>query len=137
MLHLAPSLVVSLFDQETVILESVNRFSRSSCDAGELSQNGKPKGKDIPSLLQLICLLLRGLRATILGNGRRVNHRRGWWFVMTAAFRFHTGSPRTLSPTGNPNAFVAALNTTALVAMGLSLIALLTSAMRVPGLSVG
>jgi len=49
---------------------------------------------------------------------------------MTAAFRFHTGSPRTLSPTGNPNAFVAALNATDLVAMGLSLMALLTFAMR-------
>ncbi len=51
-------------------------------------------------------------------------------FLMTAAFEFHTGRSGASPTTEDPAGFVAALNTTFLVAMFLSLIALVTSAMR-------
>jgi EmrB/QacA subfamily drug resistance transporter len=51
-------------------------------------------------------------------------------FLMAAAFDYHTGL-KGVSPTASdPAGFVAALNTTFLAAAGLSLVALLTSAMR-------
>lgn len=51
-------------------------------------------------------------------------------FLMTAAFEFHTGRSGASPTTDDPVGFVAALNTTFLIATGLSLIALATSAMR-------
>ncbi|MBI4489771.1 MAG: MFS transporter [Deltaproteobacteria bacterium] len=50
-------------------------------------------------------------------------------FLMTTAFEFYTGIPGVTATTENPHAFVAALTTTYLVALGLSLIALVASAM--------
>ena len=51
-------------------------------------------------------------------------------FLMTAAFEFHTGLSGVSPTTEDPAGFVAALNTTFLIATGLSLIAFVTSAMR-------
>ena len=51
-------------------------------------------------------------------------------FLMTAAFEHHTGLSGASPATADPAGFVAALNTTFLVIMGLSLIAIVTSATR-------
>jgi predicted MFS family arabinose efflux permease len=50
--------------------------------------------------------------------------------LMAAAFDYHTGLQGASPATSDPAGFVAALNTTFLAAAGLSLVALLTSAMR-------
>jgi hypothetical protein len=49
---------------------------------------------------------------------------------MSLAFEHYTGVPAASLTTANPAGFVAALNTTFLVAIGLTVIALLTSAAR-------
>lgn len=51
-------------------------------------------------------------------------------FLLTLAFRFHTGIPGAVPTPANPGAFVAALNYTFLAAIGISLVAMATSAMR-------
>jgi hypothetical protein len=49
---------------------------------------------------------------------------------MTAAFEIHTGLSGVSPTTENPAGFVAALNTTFLIAAGFSLIAVFTSAAK-------
>jgi MFS family permease len=51
-------------------------------------------------------------------------------FLMTTAFRIHRGSPAARLTTGDPEAFVAALNATFLAAIGICLIAIVLSALR-------
>jgi EmrB/QacA subfamily drug resistance transporter len=50
--------------------------------------------------------------------------------IMSAAFEYHTGISGANPTTANPTAFVAALNTTLLIGMGASAVAVFTSAMR-------
>ena len=53
-------------------------------------------------------------------------------FLMTTAMELHGGVQATMTTTGDPYAFVAALKITFLVAMGVSLVAIFTSAVRGP-----
>ncbi|MFQ5541335.1 MAG: MFS transporter, partial [Candidatus Binatia bacterium] len=51
-------------------------------------------------------------------------------FLMTAAFRFHIGLSATILTTEHPTAFVAALNTTFIVVVGICLVSVILSLMR-------
>ena len=58
-------------------------------------------------------------------------------FLMTAAFRLHTGISVSAPTTSQPAAFVAALNSTYEVAVAFAAVALITSAMRGPKVAAG
>ena len=51
-------------------------------------------------------------------------------FLMTTAFRFHTGLSAVAPTTENPTAFVTALNTTFLVVFGIAALGTVLSLMR-------
>ncbi|MFQ5538961.1 MAG: MFS transporter [Candidatus Binatia bacterium] len=51
-------------------------------------------------------------------------------FLMTAAFRFHTGLSTATPTTENPAAFVASLNTTFLLVVGIAVLGMVLSLMR-------